>query len=74
MRKLISSLILGCLLSFVFVGFALSAPSGVNDRINYRKILNDYCNNYLEADYGSMYIDRNQTILFITIRQRANLL
>lgn len=57
MKKFISALVLGCLLGFVFVSSALSAPSATDARVNYRKILNDYCNNYLEADYGNLYID-----------------
>lgn len=59
MKKFISALVLGCLLGFTFVSYALSAPSGVNARVNYRKILNDYCNNYLEADYGCMYVAKS---------------
>src|SRR3712207_8733006 len=32
MKKFISALVLGCLLGFTFVSYALSAPSGVNAR------------------------------------------
>lgn len=62
MKKTISTLLLSCLLSFIFVSHVLSAPS----RATYRKILNEYCNNYLEADYGKMYIDWSISVVRTT--------